>query len=342
MLDTSLFKKKLEKLKGKTIAIVYIFEGDNSSGFEHFYIWKSNIIAKWMTAVQELSCLPLILDVRTFVDKAINNTLPNIDFVINMNSGTYDLSTMALVPSVCSSIGVPCIPCNAVSIVTGENKRLSNMIASTIGLNVPNDLEPENNTGIFRPINLGNSLGVRRGYPINTEDGIYQEFIEGIEITTPLVYNGMINEMEVLPSIAFVPNDNDPNWFYGEADKKKQQGYHFRTITIDSFLKEKYLELAKALSIHTYCRIDARVKCFNPDELQNTLENGARLELTYFIEINVMPTIRDNNSFCYSFNSVESHDRIYNNIAIQKEVFDIVNINSFLLTNSMISYMKNN
>lgn len=76
------FKERFSKIKGKTIAIVYIFEGDDDSGFNHFYIWKSNIISKWMNAVQELSCMPLIIDVRTFIDKAINKTLPHIDYVI--------------------------------------------------------------------------------------------------------------------------------------------------------------------------------------------------------------------------------------------------------------------
>lgn len=339
MYDIEQFRDRFSKIKGKTIAIVYIFEGDDDSGFEHFYIWKSNIIAKWMNAVQELSCMPLILDVRTFVDKAINKTLPHIDYVINLNSGIYNLSTMALVPSMCSAINVPCIPCNAVSIVTGENKVLSNHIASSLGLNVPQELEKDNENGIFRPVSLGNSLGVKRGFSCSKKQGIYQEFIKGYEITTPLVYNAIEKKMEVLPTVVFAPLNNDPEWYYGESDKHKQQGYEFKLINLDSKLERKYIELASTMSIQTFCRIDARVKCNDLNEMIKTLETGARFDNTYFIEINVMPTIRDNNSFCYSFQSIKQSNSISEYIQLQKEIIGTICIHSFLLASSMMSFI---
>lgn len=337
MYNIEQFRDRFSKIKGKTIAIVYIFEGDDDSGFEHFYIWKSNIIAKWMNAVQELSCMPLILDVRTFVDKAINKTLPYIDYVINLNSGIYNLSTMALVPSMCSAINVPCIPCNAVSIVTGENKVLSNHIASSLGLNVPQELEKDNENGIFRPVSLGNSLGVQRGFSCSEKQGIYQEFIKGYEITTPLVYNAIERKMEVLPTVVFAPLNNNPEWYYGESDKHKQQGYEFKLINLDSKLERKYIELASTMSIQTFCRIDARVKCNELNEMIKTLETGASFDNTYFIEINVMPTIRDNNSFCYSFQSIKQSNSISEYIQLQKEIIGTINIHSFLLASSMMS-----
>lgn len=339
MKNSSQFKENFGKIKGKTVAIVYIFEGDTSSGFEHFYIWKSNIIAKWMNAVQELSCLPLIIDVRTFIDKAINKTLPHIDYVLNLNSGTYDLSVMALIPAMCSSINVPCIPCNAVSIVTGENKLLSNQIASSLGINVPAVLSSNDTTGIFRPISLGNSLGVQRGSVVQNIEGIYQQFIEGCEVTTPLVYNALTKKMEVLPSVAFVPNDNDPTWYYGANDKKMQQGYHFELIDIDEKTKGKYLKLAHTLEIQTYCRIDSRVKCKGKEDMIATLKTGATDYNTYFIEINVMPTIRDNNSFCYSFDSLTETNPIYECLQLQNADVGTININSFLLASAMLSFV---
>ena len=333
------FKERFSKIKGKTIAIVYIFEGDDDSGFNHFYIWKSNIISKWMNAVQELSCMPLIIDVRTFMDKAINKTLPHIDYVINLNSGTYNLSSMALVPSMCSAINVPCIPCNAVSIVTGENKILSNYIASSLGLNVPQELDKNNENGIFRPVSLGNSLGVQRGYPCNKQQGIYQEFINGYEITTPLVYNAIEKKMDVLPTVVFAPLNNNPEWYYGESDKHKQQGYKFTLIKLDPKIEHKYVELANILSIKTFCRIDARIKCCNKKAMIDTLESGADFDNTYFIEINVMPTIRDNNSFCYSFQSIKPSTSIGKYIQLQKEMIGTINIHSFLLSSSMMAFI---
>ena len=223
-------KNRVESIKGKTIALVYIFEGDNSEGFNHFYIWKSKVISKWLEAVESLSCMPLILDVRTFVDKAINRTLPHIDFVLNLNSGTYSVSSLALIPSVCSSIGIPCIPCDATTIVTGEEKNLSNYVAMGIGLNVPEYLPDNAANGIFRPINLGNSMGVCLGTVPQGQKGIYQRFIPGYDITTPLVYNPETSKMDVMPTVVFYPKNNDSQWFYDEEHKHSQSVYIFKTV----------------------------------------------------------------------------------------------------------------
>lgn len=339
MYNLTEFTEKFNKIKGKTIAIVYIFEGDTDAGFEHFYIWKSHIITKWMNAVEDLSCLPLILDVRTFLDKAINKTLPHLDYVINLNSGTYNLSTMALVPAMCSAINVPCIPCDAVTIGTGENKLLSNHIARSIGINVPPALPKEDASGIFRPISLGNSLGVHRGYASQDKHGIYQSFIPGYEITTPLVYNVLEGKLELLPTVVFAPQNNDPNWYYGEKDKSQQSGYYFEIISLDEDLKKRYLELASTLSIQTYCRIDARVMCNSIADMKKTLMSGATITNTYFIEINVMPTIRDNNSFSYSFEHIDQTSSLYNYIKFMNMFVNKVNITNFLLASAMLSFV---
>lgn len=339
MLSVEQFKDAFCFIKGKTIAMVYIFEGDNSSGFSHFFIWKSNILAKWMNAIQELNCLPLILDVRTFVDKAMNKTLPHIDYVLNMNSGTYDLSSMALVPATCSSIGVPCIPCNAVSIVTGENKLLSNLIAQSSGLNVPAPLSTDDEDGIFRPINLGNSMGVIRGMNNNYEQGIYQRFIQGYDITTPIVYNAITQEMDVLPTVMYLPDRKDINWFNGENEKITRKGYRFRIIELDNKTKEHYLNLVKTMSLQIFCRIDARVACMESGYYHNHTNNKVSFDDVNFIEINVMPTIRDNNNFNYSFDHIDTSSSFYPCVTSQKELVGSINLHSFLLASSMLSFL---
>lgn len=331
-------KEKFINIKGKTIAIVYIFEGDNESGFNHFFIWKSKILTKWMNAIEELHCLPLILDVRTFVDKAINRTLPHIDYVLNMNSGTYDLSVMALVPATCCSINVPCIPCNAVTIVTGENKRFSNLIAQGLEIQTPKELAPDVENGIFRPINLGNSLGVRRKFSSEYEDGIYQEFILGYDITTPIVYNPLTQKMELLPTIMYLSHNEQMNWYNGEDQKRTRTGYTFKIVTIDRLVEEKYLKLVQTLGIQTFCRIDARVKCL--DKVYHGATVNVSYSDVYFIEINVMPTIRENNNFSYSFESIDKKSSFYPYIEMLKQEMGTVDINSFLLTTSMFSFLN--
>ena len=63
-------KNKLIELKGKTIALVYIFEKETADGFNHFLIWKDKVLTGWLSAIYELNCLPYIIDVRTFMQKA--------------------------------------------------------------------------------------------------------------------------------------------------------------------------------------------------------------------------------------------------------------------------------
>lgn len=198
--------KMLQSIQGKTIAIVYIFEGEDAPGFRHYHVWKSDVITLWMNAVQSLHCIPLLLDVRTFVEKALNKTMPKIDFVINLNCGSCELSSMSLIPATCAFIGIPCIPCNAATIVTGENKWISNLIAGGIGLKVPKKLEPSDKRGIYRPLNLGSSFGVRRGkIPEGATDGLYQEFLPGYDITTPIVYNPLKEDFDIFQVLSIYP-----------------------------------------------------------------------------------------------------------------------------------------
>ena len=167
------YNKLLQDLYGKTIAIIYIFEGEDAAGYGHYEVWKSDVISSWMFAIEELHCLPLIMDIRTFVQKALNKSLPYIDYVVNLNNGSKIISTLGLVPSVCSFLNIPCIPCNTTTIVCGEHKKLSNIIAEGIGLNVPKTLPTSDNTGITRPIGLGSSLGVKRGINNSVQNNSY-------------------------------------------------------------------------------------------------------------------------------------------------------------------------
>lgn len=131
------FQNSIYKIQKKTIALVYIFENEKSVGYGHYDIWKSDVISAWILAIQEIDCKPLILDARTFAEKAFNKSLPQVDAVINLNNGNVNLSTLALIPSICSFMGIPCVPCNATSIISGENKFFSNCIAEYLNLNVP-------------------------------------------------------------------------------------------------------------------------------------------------------------------------------------------------------------
>lgn len=296
----------IQEFQGKTIGIIYTFEGENAPGFKHYHIWQSDIIAKWLEAVQDLKCRPLILDVRTFVQKAICGTLPMIDYVLNLNCGGIELSPMAVVPSICGFLHIPCIPCDSVAILSGENKLISNLLAKAIGIQVPKTLTADDKTGIFRPLNLGSSIGVKRG-PNNQIDGIYQEFIPGYDITTPIVYNPSIECMDFMPTVVYISQDDNVDWFLNADNKSSRQGFERQTLfNLDLQLKEKYLELVKSASINTFCRIDARIKCDSIEEFKKFYDIPLTLDDVYFIEINPMPTVWINNAFSHSFSEISS------------------------------------
>ncbi len=85
------FQNSIYKIQKKTIALVYIFEDEEAVGYEHYDIWKSDVISEWILAIQEINCKPLILDARTFAEKAFNKSLPQVDAVINLNTQQYSL-----------------------------------------------------------------------------------------------------------------------------------------------------------------------------------------------------------------------------------------------------------
>lgn len=330
--------KDLKTLQGKTIAVIYIFEGENAPGFNHYHVWESDIISQWLLAIQSLKCIPLILDVRTFIDKAISNTLPPIDYAINLNCGSCELSPMALVPSMCSFLHIPCIPCDAVAILAGENKRMSNLLAQATGINIPKILETSSPDTIFRPLNLGSSIGVKRGtHEETTTEGIYQEFIPGYDITTPIVYNPMHNEMDFLPTVMYKANDDSVEWFLGEENKLTREGFTRHTIpSLSEELKAKYKALVYNMSINTFCRIDARIKCQAPADLHRILEHPLSAKDVYFIEINPMPTVWTNNAFSHSFDNITEVNSFYPYLCELDKFVGNITVYNFLLSIAML------
>jgi len=338
-------ESQIKVLQGKTIAIVYMFENEDAPGLGHYWIWKSDIISRWMNATQEIGCLPFILDIRTFIQKASFKTLPQIDYVVNLNCGCRELSTLSLVPSVCSFLAIPCIPCNSVAIVMSENKLISNLLAVAKGINVPMTLDTTDENGIFRPLSLGSSIGVRKGYCEDVNEGTYQEFIPGYDITIPIVYNPIIDDIDILPPLLYLPKSKNPNWFYGEEEKAKEDGYtlhHFTTV--ENNLKEKIIDFARIFPIRTFGRIDARLK-FEGSELScDVVNRSLGISDLFFIEINSMPTIEygDFAQFETAFNAVLSLENytVFNCVNAYINTISKPTIHGFLLTCSMIALSK--
>lgn len=331
---------KLKELRGKTIAIVYIFEKEDADGFGHFLIWKDKIITGWLSAVYELECLPYIIDVRTFMQKASNYSLPHIDYVINLNSGCSDLSTMGLVPSICSFLNIPCIPCDATAVLSTENKRISNYVAIGSALQTPKILDADNNYGIFRPINLGNSIGIeKKSFTDFSADGLYQEFIPGYDVTIPVAFNYLSRELDILPPTLYFPHTQNPNWIYDEEIKEEDKGLvRLQFLEIEDSTKQQLLEFFRIFGIKTYGRIDARLK---EHQLlsSDTVSRPFSFKDCYFLEINSMPTIEADDGFDLAFKAALSNENHSFHKCVKEYITSVKSptINGFLLACSILA-----
>ncbi len=334
-------KDLLQKIKSKSIAIVYTYKNEMAQGFEHYDYWGMNVVSDWAKAIEELSCIPYIVDVRTFGYKALNNTLPPIDFVINLNAGNSCISTLGLVPSICSFLGIPCIPNNTLQIVTGEHKEFSNLIVKSLGIKVPKKIDKNNNTGIFRPMNLGSSIGVKRGIEIESgRKGLYQEFIQGFDMTTPILFNPLTKELETLPPIAYIPQNNDINWFLGEREKESHNGYIKQSASLSHDSQELFIKIAKTYEVKTLCRIDTRIRCDNSYEMYKLIENTIPIEKIFFLEINMMPTITERINFCNSIENLSPNINIFESLTYYKKNIPNHSITGFILFCSIAALIK--
>lgn len=331
------FYNSLNKIKNKTIAVIYIFEGENEKGYEHYDIWQSDVISEWISAIQELGCKPLILDVRTFIQKAMDKSLPHIDYVINLNNGNKELSTLGLTPSVCSFLNIPCIPCNTISIISGEHKEIANYIATSTDLNLPSNNTQSSNS-IFRPFNYGSSRGIVKGKERDkSQNGLYQEFIRGYDITTPILYNPLTEKLEILPTVMYYPENKDVDWFFNEEVKEKRGGYKKQILDVDLQTKNQYIELAKKIGVNCYCRIDARVKCNSKDEWETLCTKPISASKIYFIEINPMPTIKSEINFHNSIDSINQKHLFYELYSAFKSLHNKTTQTSFILACSILA-----
>lgn len=338
MISVDQYKTLLDEKAGETIAVVYVFEGDDALGYEHYDAWKSDVICSWLQAIQEMHCLPLIMDLRTFMQKSLDRSLPHIDYVINLNNGTYSLSTLGLLPSLCAYLSIPCIPCNTVQIIAGENKKISNLIATNNSLTVPKDVVSHGKSGIYRPVNLGSSCGVHRSKrPVDITDALFQEFIPGFDLTTPIMYNPLAEELHVLPAIMYIPENRDINWFLGETEKSEHAGYYKHPVYIENEIKGKFIQMCKWLGIKTYCRIDCRVLCRTVQELDDYTQKPIPFDRIRFLEINPMPTVKTNINFHKSLASILADDPIKACLDIYFSAIPDASYTGFILSSSMIA-----
>lgn len=328
-------------IKGKTIAIVYNYQGDSKGGASKYDFWEGDVIADWIHAVYELHGMPFIIDARTFIEKAMQNSLPPIDYVVDLNDGFYDLSSLALVPATCAYCNIPCIPCDASLLLMGENKILSNIVAESLGFEIPMILDEESEKSITRPFCFGSSCGVIKGKSeIKKVKTIVQEFIPGFDVTIPLIYCPTQEDLIVTPAVAYCHEKHDPQWFLGEQQKKSHKEYTKQIIQIDDVTKNMVKKFANYIGVKTYCRFDFRCIAETPENIIYHMKNGITWDKLKFIEINTLPTIKENVNFLTSLNEIEKESPIFECIDKYFKTSREATLTGFVLSSSIISLIR--
>ncbi len=328
----------LSTIKGKTIGIIYVYEKDDAQGADRYDPWKGDVLADWVHAIYELKGLPLVMDVRTFLEKAAYKTLPKIDYIVNLSNGCYELSTLGLVPSICSYFNIPCIPSSADVLLLGENKYISNIVAGNCGFSLPRLLNKESPNSITRPYNLGSSCGVYRGESDTCESKSFiQEFISGFDLTIPIIYNPLQNRLVTLPAVVYCPNTSDTQWFLGATQKQLHKEYKKMTIDVCSLVEKLLINTAIVFGITTYCRIDTRCHCSTIEEVKEILSDGVSIDKIKFIEINPLPTIKDKINFLTSLENLKKDNEMFKCLSLYNSVIAEHTLVGFILSTSIIA-----
>lgn len=330
---------QLQAIKGKTIGIIYVYEKPDLQVKRHYDAWEGDVLSNWIHAVYELHGLPLVMDVNTFTEKMAYHSLPPLDYVVNLCNGFFDLPSLGLVPSLCAYYSIPCIPCNSDLLLIGENKPLSNLIASTCGFRLPQKLSEESEKSITRPFYLGSSKGVYRGKKeaaINKNTFI-QEFVPGFDTTVPILFNPLDEELVVLPAVGYLPTNLDPNWFLGEHQKETHSEYEKCIVSIDDCAKQAIIQMVKKVGITSYCRLDFRTKCISLNEMETRFSSEIRLEDLFFMEINPLPTIKDGINFFTGLAAVERSSSVAQCLELYQSNVREGTSTGFVLSNSIMS-----
>ena len=175
---------------------------------------------------------------------------------------------------------------------------------------------------------------------LSLTEGLYQEFIKGYDITTPILYNPLLEDLQVLPTVMYYSEDKNIEWFFNEEVKEKRGGYKKRILHLDTTAEYKFIDTAKKIGINSFCRIDARVKCNSADEWDGLCSGPIPADKIYFIEINPMPTLKHNINIHNSLDAIDEENSFYECYNEYKEFISEPCHTGFLLLCSMLANLK--
>ncbi|MCZ6862609.1 MAG: hypothetical protein O7I42_20445 [Alphaproteobacteria bacterium] len=300
------FGEFLERLAGKTIAIVYSYSNVVDREATWYDRWRSDVVSYYGLAVEALRAEARYLDIDTYLRLMSEPKAFVGDVIINLHSGLNQIGSWPIISSLASWRGLPIVPCSSDVHITSERKDIANTVARTTRLNVPADWTSESGMEkrfILKPRDLGMSKGILVTSDrslienrLSAATYICQEFVRGYDATIAMVFTPDHSYM-VLGGMIYLPDTPSPHdWILktGAKDQLNPTGEHARNqIPVGSSLAHELTMLAERLGHSSVFRMDFRV---DPDE-NGQPPSSLTLASTHFLEANPTPTISENSSF---------------------------------------------
>jgi hypothetical protein len=309
MVDSEHVERCLQAAKAQVWAIVYAYNPPARPRSLWYDRWRYDVINDYVEAVSFLGAEPLIIDVDNFI---VSDRLRNHEIAraINLNSGATPISNIGVVPSIAAWHDVACFPNPADVLLSGERKDICKSFFAP-WFNIPPDADFETASKtpdryIFKPKTMGNSQQVVRSLPESVplleerrlwlRETIIEEFIEGYEVTVPVIFDNLADDYVVLPPVLYVPEIVNPTeWFLSYQEKMNRKIKIDRRIgTLDPAAQDALRQSSRAFNFKTLARFDFRWRTSDVDAPLIDLER------LWFLEINCMPTLRADVNFLRS------------------------------------------
>ena len=308
----------LQGMDNRTVGLVYAFKQCSNINDIWYDRWRTDVIAAYAGSLESIGAEPYLIDVNSFGLQAFSGTLPKLDCVFNLNAGSRPLANYALVPCIATWLGIPALPCSPVEIIVGEHKVAATMLAQASGMAVPAPYLPNEiptsslrPVAILKPRDLGASIGIRSifnrdelsGVIFDAGEWVLQEFVEGYDITIPIVLDPISGDLVAMPGTLFLPNTEEPElWIYDAESKinrdqlEREDRLQRIIVDIPGDQKDTLVRFAKRFGVISYCRVDMRLRGCNSSD---PVEIATKSEYI-FIEINTTPML------CLSVSMLES------------------------------------
>lgn len=234
----------------------------------------------------------------------------NCDLIFNIAEGFGSRNREAIIPALLELYQIPHTASDAYAMCLNLNKQHTKILANSIGVPVPNGFSFRALTDnvisrisnfhlpfILKPNSEGGSMGLYLIYSIKefVEKASYlidtysfellaEEYIEGAEITVPIIGNG--TKARALGVVTILHEDGSNIDLYDNSLKQIDNVVNDPMFKYGDDLKEKIMDYS--LRIHNffqlqdYSRMDFRIS-----------SNG----IPYFLEINAMPSLCRDCSF---------------------------------------------